>query len=268
MIDLGKKNVLGVLVDAVDYEAAVGRIIRAASERRGMSVSALAVHGVMTGVLDTPHRYRLNSFDLITPDGQPVRWALNWLYRAGLRDRVYGPELTLRVCAEAARRSLPIYLYGSKQTVLDSLVERLAERFPGIRIAGAEPSKYRRLSKDEKHQVVARIRASGAALTLVGLGCPRQEVWAYEFRDALDMPVLAVGAAFDFCAGTLPQAPPALQRAGLEWAFRLYREPRRLWRRYLYLNPTYVAMLMLQKAGLRRFNPSDTSPPAGELLYG
>ena len=105
MIGQGKRNVLGVLVDAIDYEAATERVVTAARERRAMALTALAVHGVMTGVADPAHNARLNSFDLVTPDGQPVRWALNLLHRAGLTDRVYGPELTLRVLARCADRN-------------------------------------------------------------------------------------------------------------------------------------------------------------------
>src|SRR3954466_8511009 len=122
MIAQGKRNVLGVLVDAVDYESATAQIIGAAQERKHYAVTALAVHGVMTGVLDPAHNARLNSFDLVTPDGQPVRGALNLLYHAGLAARVYGPPLPLEVLAQAAAEGLPIYLYGSTQPTLDALV--------------------------------------------------------------------------------------------------------------------------------------------------
>jgi exopolysaccharide biosynthesis WecB/TagA/CpsF family protein len=255
-------------VDAVDYEAAVSKVVSAARTRQGMAVSALAVHGVMTGVLDDVHRYRLNQFGLIVPDGQPVRWALNLLHGAGLEDRVYGPNLMLEVCQRAAAESLPIYLYGSRPEVLESLRENLTRRFPGLRIAGSQPSRFRCLSPEEKAEVVREIRASGAAITFVGLGCPRQEVWAYEFNGELNMPVIAVGAAFDFHAGTLAQAPPALQRRGLEWLYRLLREPRRLWRRYLFLNPAYLFLLALQRTRLRRFNPATAIPPTADISYG
>jgi N-acetylglucosaminyldiphosphoundecaprenol N-acetyl-beta-D-mannosaminyltransferase len=267
LIDKGKYNVAGVLIDAVDYDAAVNRIITAAKERRSMAVSALAVHGVMTGVLDEEHRFRLNHLDLVVPDGQPVRWALNALHRAGLTDRVYGPNLTLKVCEHAANEGLPIYIYGSQGTVLSALIRNLCERFPSLKIAGSEPSRFRRLSEQEKLEVAQRISSSGARITLVGLGCPRQEVWAYEYRELLAMPLLAVGAAFDFHARTLPQAPEYLQRAGLEWFFRLVREPRRLWRRYLFLNPYYSMLVLMQAARLRHFDPTAT-PPAAELRYG
>ena len=268
MIDHGKFNLLGVKIDAVDYEAAIGKILGAAQNREPFGVSALAVHGVMTGVTDDEHRHRLNQLELIVPDGQPVRWALNWLYRIGLEDRVYGPDLMLKTCQAAAERGLPIFLFGGKQSLLDALQDRLTAQFPKLQIAGAMASRFRTVSPQEKQEIVNAIAQSGAAITMVGLGCPRQEVWAYEFKDELRMPVLAVGAAFNFHAGQLPQAPPRMQRMGLEWLFRLSKEPLRLWRRYLILNPYYLSLLGLQLTGLRRFDPERTRVPEREILYG
>lgn len=268
MIDLGKKNILGVLINAIDYDATVTTVITMARERRPLSVSALAVHGVMTGALDPIHCYRLNHIDLVVPDGQAVRWALNLLHRARLSDRVYGPTLTLKICEQAAAHGLPIYFYGSRPEVLAALTERLRARYPKLTIAGTQPSRFRQLSDQELSEVTAQIRASGAMIVFVGLGCPRQEIWAYENRDRLGMPVIAVGAAFDFHAGLLPQAPPQIQRLGLEWAFRLIQEPRRLWRRYLLLNPLYVGMLLLQATGIRRFELSSDQAPIQQQRYG
>jgi exopolysaccharide biosynthesis WecB/TagA/CpsF family protein len=267
MRQLGKKNVIGILIDAVDYEASVEFILLAAHERRPAAVSALAVHGVMTGVLDSSQKFRLNHFDLLVPDGQPVRWVLNWLHRAKLDDRVYGPNLTLKVCERAASEGVPIYLYGSTLEVLAALRKSLEERFPAIQIAGDEPSKFRRLTTEEKAEIAERIVSSGAEITLVGLGCPRQEAFAYEFREALSMPVLAVGAAFPFIAGRLAQAPGWMQDRGLEWLFRLCAEPKRLWRRYLYLNPAYLFLVALQATRLSRF-ATDGTPPAEDVLAG
>lgn len=268
MIDQGKRNLLGVLVNVVDYEAATERIIEAAKAGGPLGVTALAVHGVMTGVLDESHRHRLNRLDLVLPDGQPVRWALNLLHRSGLRDRVYGPKLTLWVCRKAEEEGLPIYLYGSTPETLASLGNGLVRHLPGLKIAGARPSKFRRITAEEKRQVIEDIRGSGAKILLVGLGCPRQEVWTYEYRPSLSMPILAVGAAFDFHAGSLRQAPEVLQRLGLEWAFRLCAEPKRLWRRYLFLNPYYVWLVFCQLAHLKRFDPDSAPIPAQELNYG
>jgi len=267
MLNAGKRNVLGILINVADYDGAVDFIARAARARTGIAVSALAVHGLMTGVFDREQKFRLNHFDLLVPDGQPVRWVLNLLHHARLRDRVYGPRLTQKVCARAAEEGYPVYFYGSTEEVLASLRRNLEASCPGLIIAGMEPSKFRRLDQREKVELAARIRASGAAITFVGLGCPRQEAFAYEFRDALQMPTLAVGAAFPFIAGILPQAPGWMQDAGLEWLFRLAAEPKRLWRRYLFLNPAYVFLVALQALRVSRFS-TEGQTPARELLYG
>jgi exopolysaccharide biosynthesis WecB/TagA/CpsF family protein len=267
VLNAGKCNVVGILVDAVDYEAATELIFCAASERRGLAVSALAVHGVMTGVLDVEHKFRLNHFDLLVPDGQPVRWVMNQMYGVKLPDRVYGPNLALKVCARAAAEGKSIYLYGGTSAILSKLLHSLKQRFPSIRIAGAEPSKFRQLKPQERVELVSRIRNSGASILLCGLGCPRQETFAFEFRDDLSVPILAVGAAFPFIAGLIPQAPSWMQDRGLEWLFRLFSEPRRLWRRYLYLNPAYVFLVALQATGLRRFH-TDGALPIREQLFG
>jgi N-acetylglucosaminyldiphosphoundecaprenol N-acetyl-beta-D-mannosaminyltransferase len=250
MIDRGKRNVLGVLVDVVDYEAATEHVIAAAHQRRSFALTALAVHGVMCGALDRVLGARLNAFDLVTPDGQPVRWALNLLHRAGLRDRVYGPTLTLRVLERCAAEGLPIYLYGSTETTLSRLVATLEETFPALKVAGAEASKFRLSQPGEEFEIANRIRSSGARVVLVGLGCPRQEVFAYAMRPLLDMPLLAVGAAFDYHAGVLRTPPAWMQRYGLEWLWRMSLEPKRLWRRYVLLNPAYLARLGAQKMKL------------------
>ncbi|MDG6101198.1 WecB/TagA/CpsF family glycosyltransferase [Dactylosporangium aurantiacum] len=263
MIDQGKQNVLGVQVSAVDYDSAVDKVMSAAREGRSLAVTALAVHGVMTGVQDRAHGARLNAFDLVTPDGQPVRWALNLLHRARLADRVYGPELTLRVLRASAEQGLPVYLYGSTQQTLELLVSKLHERFPALKIAGMEASKFRPAQPGEPEEIAARIRDSGARVVMVGLGCPRQEIFVYGMRHLVDAPMLAVGAAFDYHAGGLKNPPAWMQKYALEWLWRLGLEPKRLWRRYILLNPAYLARLGAQKARLWRATPP---PPATEQL--
>ncbi len=259
-----KENVLGVLVDATTYDDAAEAVIEAAHAGKPFALTALAVHGVMTGVQDKAHGARLNSFDLVTPDGQPVRWALNSLHDAHLADRVYGPTLTLRVLARAADEQLPVYLYGSTDATLDRLIPKLIEMFPTLLIAGREASKFRAAQPGEDAEIANRIIDSGAKIVLVGLGCPRQEIFAYAMRPLLPMPQLAVGAAFDYHAGQLRKPPPWMQRAGLEWLWRLGLEPGRLWKRYLLLNPNYLARLAAQKTGVWKATPPApaTEPPA------
>jgi N-acetylglucosaminyldiphosphoundecaprenol N-acetyl-beta-D-mannosaminyltransferase len=266
MSEAGKKNILGVLVDGASLETATRRVIEAARRGDSFAVSALAVHGVMEGVLDSAHRYRLNHMELIVADGQPVRWALNHLHATGLRQRVYGPNLTLSVIARAEQEGLPVYFYGSTKDVLDLLCTNLRRRFPNLRIAGATPSTFGRISPEAADRIRDEIRQSGAQIVFVGLGCPRQEVWAYEFRERLNVPIIAVGAAFPFLAGTLRQAPQWMQDRGLEWLFRLCTEPRRLWRRYLLLSPAYLLLVTCQWLGFS-FRTSGT-PPTQEMLFG
>lgn len=264
MIQKGKHSVLGINVHAVDYEGALATIIEAAEKKHPCAVSALAVHGVMTGALDPIHAGRLNGLDLVVPDGQPVRWALNWLHGVNLPGRVYGPQLTLLALEACAKKNLPVYFYGSTPEVLARLLLNLKAKFPALLIAGSEPSKFRRLQPQERNEVCQRILQSGARMVVVGLGCPRQEVWAYEYRNFLPMPILAVGAAFDFHAGTLRQAPKFMQDRGLEWLYRFWQEPRRLWHRYLVLNSIFVFYFFLQATGWRGFSPR--APQGNEPL--
>ncbi len=265
-MDLGKRNVLGVLVDAIDYAAAVDRIAAAARERRPFAASALAVHGVMCGYTQPHFRYRLNRLDIAAPDGQPVRWALNLLYGSRLKDRVRGTTLTLHVLERAAADGLPVYFYGSSDDVLRALVANVRQRIPQITIVGARPSRFRPVHPSEFAEIAAEIEGSGARIVLTGLGCPRQEVFAVELRGRVSCPVLAVGAAFDYLAGTLRSPPEWLQTVGLEWAWRLALEPRRLWRRYLLLNPLYLSLLLLQKARILDPDPRGAPPEPGAMV--
>ena len=268
MINLGKFPVLGVNVDAVDYDFAVRKIVDAAERKCACAVSALAAHGVMTGFMDSLHLRRLNGLDLVVPDGQSVRWALWWLFKKSLPDRVYGPNLTLRVAQAFSERGLSVYLYGSKPETLSKLSQNLKQHFPSLKIAGMEPSKFRKLTDDERIQLAERIKASGANAVFLGLGCPRQEVWAYEYRNILNIPILAVGAAFDFHAGTLSPTPKWMQDFGLEWLYRTIQEPKRLWRRFLILNTLFVLNVCLQYLGL--IKPASIMPNGEEKIesYG
>ncbi|MBI5381978.1 MAG: WecB/TagA/CpsF family glycosyltransferase [Opitutae bacterium] len=254
-------SILGVLITPTDYRSATDAIVAAARAQRPFTVAALAVHGVMTGALDATHRYRLNRLDLLTPDGQPVRWALRWLHGVRLPDRVYGPELMRQVCARAATEGLSVYLYGSDADTLAALQTALSATHSNLRIAGVRPSRFRPATAAEWAEDIATIRAAAPDIIFCGLGCPRQEMWVYEMREELARPLVAVGAAFPLLAGRVPMAPAWMQRAGLEWAFRLAQEPRRLWRRYLIYNPIFLGGLALQICGWQRCTRPDQASP-------
>ena len=243
-----KVDLFGIGVSPTNYQEAVEATINAANRGSAGVVSCHAVHAVVTASTDADLKDMVNTFEMITPDGQPVRWALNLLHRASLRDRVYGPELTLRLCERAATEGVSVYLYGGSPDVIEKLQVRLRQDFPGLQIAGYESPPFRALSPAEDAEMVERINASGAGLVFIGLGCPKQDVFAYEHRDKIRAVQICVGAAFDFHAGVKPMAPAWMQRNGLEWLYRLLREPGRLWRRYLVTNTIFVVMLAGQIA--------------------
>ncbi len=251
-----KLELLGVRVSCVDYAEAVRCMIEAAKESRSGIVSCHAVHAIVTASGDEDLRQKVNQFSMITPDGQPVRWGLNLLHKAGLSDRVYGPELTLRVCQAAEREGVSIYLYGGTPEILGLLKENLLRQLPKLEIAGSEAPPFRPLSEQENLEACQRINQSGAGITLIGLGCPKQDLFAAENADRIESVQLCVGAAFDFHAGVKPMAPGWMQRSGLEWLFRLVCEPRRLWHRYMVTNSIYLYKLGLSL--IRR--PLTTSP--------
>src|SRR5262245_31127470 len=235
-----KHNVCGVLVSATTYHQVVEQLIAAAHRREAAVASFFAVHAVVSAARDASLREKVNRFDIIARDGQPVRWALNRLYRARLRDRVYGPELMLRLCERAAEEALPIFLYGgANQEVLVRLQENLQRKFPRLQIAGTESPPFRPLRPDEDAAMVDRVNQSGARFLFIGLGCPKQDHFAADHVDRIQAVQLCVGAAFDFHAGRTKMAPRWMQRHGLEWLYRLWREPRRLWKRYLVTNSIF-----------------------------
>jgi N-acetylglucosaminyldiphosphoundecaprenol N-acetyl-beta-D-mannosaminyltransferase len=190
---------------------------------------------------DDPETRRAVLEALAVPDGQPLVWALRALGHPGA-SRVYGPELMARYCERAARSGTSVYLYGGRdQGALVQLTLNLRKRYPGIRIVGGYSPPFRALTSSEEHWVIDEINRSGADVVWVGTGQPKQEKWMAEMRDRLHTPMLVgVGAAFDFHAGLVAQAPQWMQKLGLEWTYRLAREPRRLWRRYARYNPRFV----------------------------
>jgi N-acetylglucosaminyldiphosphoundecaprenol N-acetyl-beta-D-mannosaminyltransferase len=248
-----RADILGVGVSVTDYADAVRCVVDAAKAKRTLLLTACDVHMVIQAQRDPAFAAALNAFDIVTPDGQPVRWGLALTGQATLADRVYGPTLMLHVCEAAAREGLPIFLYGSRAETLELLASKLRARFPALEIAGSIAGRFRPLTLEEQAGDAAAIAAAGAAITFVGMGCPRQEWWTFHMRHRVAMPVLAVGAAFDFHAGLVQQAPPWMQARGLEWAFRLTREPKRLWRRYVLLTPRYVPLIVAQALGVKRF---------------
>jgi N-acetylglucosaminyldiphosphoundecaprenol N-acetyl-beta-D-mannosaminyltransferase len=242
-----KRDLLGVAIALTDYAGAMDAMDGMIERREPGYVCAAAVHVLMVARHDPATRAALRGATLVVPDGRPLVWALN-LLGARLEDRVYGPELTERYCRRAAERGHRIWLYGgATPEALADLERALTARFPGIRIAGGHSPPHRALTTLEEHAIGERINADRPDVVWVGIGAPRQEQWMARMRPLIEAPVLAgVGAAFDFIAERKRQAPAWMQRAGLEWLFRLSQDPLRLAPRYLRYNPEFVAAFARQ----------------------
>jgi N-acetylglucosaminyldiphosphoundecaprenol N-acetyl-beta-D-mannosaminyltransferase len=246
-------DVLGIPLAVTDYTQTVDLIDAFVDTREQGYFCVSNVHAVMASAEDPELRAALLGSTLNVPDGQPLVWAMNALGHS-LESRVYGPELMWRACANAARNGQRFYLYGGRnQGALVQLALNLRKAHPGLRIVGGYSPPHRPLTDEERAAVASEINHARPDVVWVGIGVPKQEKWMAAMRSALDAPLLiGVGAAFDFHAGLVPQAPSTLQNAGLEWAYRLAQEPRRLGRRYLRYNPWFVAAFALQLAGHRR----------------
>lgn len=252
-VDLpARSEIVGVPLALADYERTMAWMDSAIAADERWIVTAAAVHLVMVAAEDAALAQDVRRDDVLAvPDGQPLVWALRALGHDA--SRVYGPELMARYCARSARTGVRMYLYGGRnQGALVQLTLELRRRFPGLRIVGGYSPPFRELTDEEESWVIDDVKRSGADVVWVGTGQPKQERWMAAMRDRLDAPLLVgVGAAFDFHAGLVPQAPSWMQATGLEWAFRLAQEPRRLWRRYAKYNPRFVRAFARQWARAR-----------------
>jgi N-acetylglucosaminyldiphosphoundecaprenol N-acetyl-beta-D-mannosaminyltransferase len=250
---LPQADVLGIPLALSDYEQTMDWIdAMIASDSRGY-LTAAAVHLVMVAQEDPDTREAVLGATLAVPDGQPLVWALHALGHRQGSSRVYGPELMARYCERAAASGLRMYLYGGRnQGALVALARNLRDRYPGIRIVGGYAPPFTPPTPTEDDWIVREINSSGADVVWVGTGQPKQEKWMLRLRERLEVPMLiGVGAAFDFHAGLVPQAPAWMQSLGLEWTYRLGHEPRRLWRRYARYNPRFVIGFARQYAAHR-----------------
>jgi N-acetylglucosaminyldiphosphoundecaprenol N-acetyl-beta-D-mannosaminyltransferase len=246
-----RRDVVGTPVSLTSYAEVLDLMARRPADRP-LSFAFCNVHSVMTARRDPELARVLRGFDVATPDGVPLTWALRGLGHRG-QQRVYGPDLMEYALPHGVPLGWRHYFYGATSETLAALraaAERLA---PGIEIVGAHAPPFRPETPEERAAVLADIRDSGADILWVGLGMPKQEHWVDEVREELPgIALMAVGAAFDLLSGTVKQAPDWIQRAGLEWLYRLSQEPRRLWRRYLYNNPAFVLAFARQLVGERR----------------
>jgi N-acetylglucosaminyldiphosphoundecaprenol N-acetyl-beta-D-mannosaminyltransferase len=245
--------VLDIPLAVSNYEEVIDWMKAMIDARARGYITAAAVNLVMCSHEDPDTLTATLGATLAVPDGQPLVWALRALGHPEAT-RIYGPDLMAGFCERAAADGTPIYLYGGRTPQALELLERkLGERFPGLRIVGGYSPPFRDLTPAEQEAVIAEIDSSGADVVWVGTGQPKQEKWMAQMRPRLAAPLLVgVGAAFDFHAGLVSQAPIWMQQRGLEWIYRLSREPRRLWRRYARYNPLFIVGFARQYARYRR----------------
>lgn len=247
------RRVIVMRVDGTSYDDAVHTIFHWARHGESRSVCIANVHMAMECYDRPDFREIVNGADLVTPDGMPLVWVMRKI-GLPLQQRVCGPALTLRICEQAAKEEVPLGFYGGTQETIDALRKNLEAKFPGIKIAFAKSPPFRALSEEEDAQDVSEINESGAKILLVGLGCPKQETWMAAHRGRVQTVMLGVGAAFDIHAGNVKPAPQWMQKSGLEWLYRLMKEPGRLWKRYFKHNPRFLVLAAMQITGIRRFS--------------
>jgi len=245
--------ILGVRLAVTDYDGLYAHVRAAIGGAGQTCLNFCNVHVTMEAQRHAALRAALNAPKAVTvPDGMPLVWAMR-MWRAPIRTRVYGPDFFDLCFTRATEPGWRHFLYGSTDATLALLQQRLQTRFPKARIVGAYAPPFRPLSADEERADAARINASGANIVWVGLGAPKQELWLHRMAPLLQAPVLvAIGAAFDFHAGTVKQAPDWMQDHGFEWLYRFIQEPRRLWKRYCYNNPLFIAGVLAERLRGRR----------------
>ena len=245
---LSKFFILNVGISAIDINDACSLVEGAISRRQKKYICVCPVSTIMECKRDERVLKSVNSADLATPDGMPVVWIGRMLGFKNIR-RVYGPELMQNICDISAKKGYKLYFYGANQDTLNKLQGRLSNKYPGLIISGSFSPPFRQLIEEEDNKIVEEINRSNPDIIWVGLGSPKQDVWMYEHRERINAPVMiGVGAAFDFLAGTKPQAPRWVRDNGFEWLFRLITEPKRLWRRYLINYPLFVYYLLVELA--------------------
>ena len=246
-------NVLGVGISVLNLRTALAAIAGAVGARRKGYICVTGVHGVMEAQDDAALKKILNDAFLCTPDGMPMVWAGKL---AGHRDmrRVYGPDLMLDICAWSETSGCKHFFYGGADGVAELLAQKLKAKFPKLAVVGCYTPPFRALTADEEAQLQAQVRAARPDILWVGLSTPKQEKFMAEFLPKLDATLMiGVGAAFDFHSGRVKQAPRWMQRSGLEWFYRLCREPRRLARRYFRNNPLFLLKFFGQLAGWKKY---------------
>jgi N-acetylglucosaminyldiphosphoundecaprenol N-acetyl-beta-D-mannosaminyltransferase len=249
---LNYRYILGIRVAETSYEDTTKQVISWVMSEEYRYVCAANVHMIMEAYDSEDFRNIINKADIVTPDGIPLVLMLRLLGLNGQK-RVYGPTFMKYVCESSAQSGISVGFYGGTSETLKALVRNLTNQIPNLKISYAYSPAFRALTFEEDESIVKEINSSGTKILFVGLGCPKQERWMFAHRDSVKAVMIGVGAGFDFFAETKKQAPKCMMRIGLEWLFRLFTEPKRLWRRYLYHNPRFLCLAAMQLLHLKKF---------------
>jgi N-acetylglucosaminyldiphosphoundecaprenol N-acetyl-beta-D-mannosaminyltransferase len=258
-VEIEKVNVLGVGVSVIDQKRAREFLFDTVRQGKRGYVTVTGVHGVSEAQNDDALRDIFNRALLVTPDGMPMVW-MGKLQGHQSIQRVYGPDLMLNLCQHSPDAGFTHFLYGGVPGIAEELRRNLQARFPGLKIVGTYTPPFRRLNDNELSDLQAMVRGTQPDFFWVGMSTPKQERFMAQYLSILPEAkvFIGVGAAFDLLTGRVRQAPPSMQRAGLEWLFRLTQEPKRLWKRYLVNNPLFVLRAGAQLLGLRNCLPVET----------
>jgi len=247
-------QVLGMQVNAVQIPDVIDLMERWILRGRDCHFIAVTnVHVVMEAQNDDSFKEAVTAAHLVVPDGMPLIW-LGRLRGHRLHQRVYGPDLLIEFCRQTHKKPYSHFFFGGSPGVPEEAAMRLGREFPGMQIQGTYSPPFRPVTVEEDECIVRMINEAAPDVLWVGLGCPKQELWMYEHRDQLKVPVIVgVGQAFDLSAGRKRRAPHWMQEHGFEWLFRLMNDPRRLWRRYLIYNSQFIYFLFLELFKLKQF---------------
>jgi N-acetylglucosaminyldiphosphoundecaprenol N-acetyl-beta-D-mannosaminyltransferase len=245
--DLNEINFLGLRLHNLTMDETlqqIGSIIRSSQPKQHVVLNAAKV---VHSQKDKELRQVINNCDLINADGQAIVWAARFL-GFPFKERVAGIDLMNCLLAEAGNKNWKVYFFGARQDVLDSMLEVVRHKFNPALIAGARHGYF----KDEEAQEIAlQIAASKADILFVGISSPQKEHFLNKYLQVMKVPfVMGVGGSFDILAGRTKRAPLWMQKMGLEWVYRIYQEPRRMWKRYATTNPVFIYLIFKQKLSI------------------
>lgn len=252
-VESDRLNVVSLLVNVCDHEYVIRKVAELIKEKKGGYICFCTVHMVMESYDNPEFAAKVNGADFVAADGMPIVW-MQKMQGKKEAARVRANDLMIMLCAYAEKQGLKVGFYGGEENVLDAISERAKRDFPDLQIAYSYSPPFRPLTDEEDAEITAGINRTAADILFMGLGCPKQENWMAAHKDRLEAVMLGVGASFDFYAGNVKESPEWIGKLGLEWLFRLAQQPRRLWKRYLILNPRFVWAAVLQLTGLKRFD--------------